>query len=264
SGIVLELMILLIPALMYAKIKGQGYSAKMNFASLRPTGSILALCALIIALTGVILIAMGYTATGIAHSKYLLSDTYGMLLPDSEQDVFLRCMNYALIPAVAEEILYRGILVTEYSESGVGHAVFFSSLLYALSSFNALEAPVYFFIGVIFALTYYVTRSLPLTIITRLIFNLLIFYFEDAAWTLILKNANSVFLFCFCLILLLAAAVLALSEAQRLYYTRGIDGEKAPAEWSPGESLKARILTATLSPTFMLCIGIFVAVIIGM
>ena len=71
SGIVLELMILLIPALLYAKIKGQGYSAEMNFASLRPSGSIFALCMLLIMLTGVILIAMGYTVTGIAHSKYL-------------------------------------------------------------------------------------------------------------------------------------------------------------------------------------------------
>lgn len=264
SGVVLELMILLIPALMYAKLKGAGYSVEMNFAALRPSGLIFALCMLIISLTGVILIAVGLTGSGLVHSKYLLTDTYEMVLSDRDLSVFLRCMNYALIPAIAEELLYRGVLVTEYRRSGVGVAVLFSSALYALSQFDPVELPVYFFIGVIFSLIFYVTRSLPVTIAARLVFNLLVFYFEDAGWTLILKNANSVFLVSFCAILFLLAAALALSEAQRLYYTRGIDGEKTPEEWKLTESLKLRLLTATLSPTFLLCIGVFIAVIIGM
>ena len=263
SGVVLELMILLIPALTYAKLKGTGYSAEMNFASFRPSGLIFALCMLVISLTGVVLIAMTLTATGIVHSKYLLTDTYGMALSDRDLSVFLRCMNYALIPAVAEELLYRGILVTEYRRSGVGTAVLFSSVLYALSQFDLTELPAYFFIGVIFSLLFYVTRSLPITIAARLVFNLLIFYFEDAGWTLILKNANFVFLMSFCAILFLLATALSLSEAQRLYYTRGIDGEKSPPEWKLTESRRSRLLTAVLSPTFLLCIGTFVAVIIG-
>lgn len=261
SGVVLELMILLIPALLYAKIKGQGYSAQMHFASLRPTGIIFALCLTVIALCGVILLTLFYTGTGIVHSKFLLTETYRINLSDRDLSVVLRCMNYAVIPAIAEELLFRGILVTEYRKSGVGVAVLFSSLLFALSRFDLLELPIYFFFGVLLCLIYYVTRSLPLTIISRLIINLMIFYFEDAAWTLILKRANYVFLVCFCTILILLAATLALSEAQRIYYTRGLDAEKTPEEWTLSESAKIRLLTATLSPTFLLCVATFVAVI---
>ncbi len=263
SGIVLELMILLIPALLYAKLKGAGYSVSMHFAALRPSGSIFALCMVIIALTGVVLLAMGLTGAGIVHSKYLLTDTYHMGLPDRDLSVFLRCMNYALIPAVAEELLYRGVLITEYSGSGAGTAILFSSALFAMSQFELNELPVYFFLGVVFSLIFYVTRSLPLTVLSRLIFNLLIFYFEDAGWTLILKKSNFVFLVSFCAILFLLAAALALSEAQRMYYTRGMDGEKTPKEGKLTESLKVRLLTAALSPSFLLCIGVFVAVIVG-
>ena len=261
SGVVLELMILLIPALVYAKIKGQGYSSEMHFASLRPTGSIFALCLTLIAVCGVILIDIFYTATGIVHSKFLLTETYRMTLPDRDLSVVLRCMNYAVIPAIAEELLFRGILVTEYRKSGVGVAVLFSSLLFSLSRFDLLELPIYFFLGVLLCLIYYVTRSLPLTIISRLAINLVIFYFEDAAWTLILKRANFVFLVCFCTILILLAATLALSEAQRIYYTRGIDADKTPPEWTLPEKARIRLLTAALSPTFLLCVGTFIAVI---
>ena len=261
SGIVLELLILLIPALLYAKLKGQGYSAKIHFASLRPSGSILAFCILLIALCGILLIAVGYVASGIIHSKYLLSETYAMLLPERELSVFLRCMNYAIIPAVGEELLYRGILVTELSGGGVGLSIIFSSLLFACSRFDLVSLPVYFFVGLCLSVLFYTTRSLPLTIITRLALNLLIFYFEDAAWTLILKRANFPLLICTAAILLLFAAFLALSEAQRLYYLRGMDGEKTPAEWKLTESRKVRLLSLLLSPSFILCLVTFALVI---
>ena len=80
----------------------------------------------------------------------------------------------------------------------------------------------------------------------------------------ILKKNNFVFLLCSCIILLLLAVVLALSEAQRLYYQRGLDGEKTPEEWKPAEDLKTRLLSVVLSPAFLLCIGGFAAVVIGM
>lgn len=254
SGVVLEILVLLIPALVYAKCKGVGYSASMDFASFKPAGLIFILCMLVCALAGTVLISMGMYWCGIADGKYLLTDTYALAISERTLPVYLRCVSYAVIPAFAEELLYRGVLFTEYRNSGVLVAVIFTSALFALGQFSLVELPVNLFIGAVFALTYYVSRSLPLTVICRLAFNLLVFYFEDAAWTLILKRSNLVFFICFCAIILLLGAALALSEAQRMFYTRAIDGEKTPAEGKLKESLGSRLATAVLSPTFILCV----------
>lgn len=261
SGIVLVLLCTLMPALIYAKCRGVGYSVRMHFLELRPSRSIFALCALIFALCGAVLFCMG--SSGIfGCAKFSFVDTYALSLSARELPVILRCVGCALIPAAAEEFLYRGVVFCEFRQSGFLPALLFSSLFFALGQFSLVRLPVFFFLGCVMGVIYYVSDSLPLTVLCRMVFNLLAFYFEDAAWTLILKRSNFVFFVCFCTVMALLAASLALSEAQRIFYTKGLDGEPTPAEAKDAPPLGVRLLTALASPTVLLCIAVAFAIIL--
>ena len=262
SGVVLEVLTLLLPALIYAKCKGVGYSAQMHFMRFSPSRLIFALCMLVFALSGVILLFMLLHGTHLIEAKYPLTDTYALALSERELPVLLRCISYAVLPAFAEEFLYRGVLFTEYRQSGIPAAMLFSSALFALGQFSPQRLPAFFLLGLASACVYYVTESLPTAVLFRLAFNLLVFYFEDAAWTLILRRANFVFFLCFCGVLLLLSAVLALSEAQRIFYTRALDGEKTPPEGKLKTGGGARLLAALLSPTLILCVAASIAIML--
>ena len=66
---------------------------------------------------------------------------------------------------------------------------------------------------------------------------------------------------CLCAVLFLLFLTLGLSEAQRIYYTKGTDAAQLPRRdkeekrpWTPA------FLSALLSPTFLICTAAFFAV----
>jgi len=261
SGIVLIIMTLLLPAVFYAKIKGIGYGAKMNFLSFKGSRVIFSFCMLICLCTGVILIALLFQYIGLAGIKYSLVETYAMRLSNRGLPILYRCAAYAVLPAFAEEFLYRGVVLTEYKQSGFFISVIFSSLLFAFGQFSMASFPAFLFVGLMMGVVYYVSESFIITVVVRLAFNLLLFFFEDAVWSLVLKQSNFVFFVCLSAVLFLLFLTLGLSEAQRIYYTKGVDAEKTPEKGMSQEIKWSKTLAAAvLSPTFMMCAAVFIAV----
>ena len=258
SGIVMLFLTLVIPAIIYAKLKGVGYSAKMHFAALNPSRSLFALCALVCALSGAVLFAGGANALGI--ERYSLVSTYTLTIADGTLPVYYRLIAYAVIPALAEEFLYRGILFTEYRESGTVCAVIFSSVLFALGQFSVNGFVAFLFLGALMAFVYYVTESFVLTVLVRVIFNSVVFFFEDASWLLILRQTDYILFFTVCTAVFLLFAALGLSEAQRIFFRCGADGEKSPPGASGKEKPTSALAAAVLSPTFILCVAAAIAV----
>ncbi len=258
SGIVMLFLTLVIPAIIYAKLKGVGYSAKMHFATLNPSRSVFALCALICALSGAVLLAGGMNALGI--DRYSLVSTYTLNLSDGTLPVYYRLVAYAVIPALAEEFLYRGILFTEYREGGTLCAVIFPSVLFALGQFSSNGFIPFLLLGVLMAFVYYVTESFALTVLVRTVFNSVVFFFEDATWLLILRKTDYVMLFTVCAALFLLFAALGLSEAQRIFFRCGADGVKSPPGVSKKENPAEPLISAVLSPTFIMCVAAAIAV----
>lgn len=258
SGIVMLFLTLAIPAVLYAKIKGVGYSEKMRFASFNPSRSIFALCAAICALSGAVLVAV--CMNSFSPVRYSLVSTYAMSISDASLPVLYRMMAYAIIPALAEEFLYRGILFTEYRENGTVCAVIFSSLLFALGQFSAEAFLPFFALGALMAFVYYVTDSFVLTVAVRVVFNSVVFFFEDASWLVIQRQTDHIFFLTMSVAAFLIFAALGLSEAQRIFFKCALDAKKSPAGVSKKEKLAERLAGAVLSPTFILCVMAAIAI----
>ena len=99
-------------------------------------------------------------------------DSIGMLI--------LAIFAVALIPAICEEFLYRGLVLNGLRKYGVWVSVLTSALLFSLMHMNLQQLPYTFILGVIFGLIVYYTRNIWLSIIMHFLNNataILIMYF---------------------------------------------------------------------------------------
>lgn len=127
-------------------------------------------------LTGTFLCVWSVTAMtllGGAYSIFLTGPvdvipiTAGM---DFNEHVIL-VIIYIILPAIFDEIIFRGLFAREFSIYGTTAMFMFSSLIYALSKFSVLEFPFLFICGLFFCLIYYFTGSTIFVIISHLVYN---------------------------------------------------------------------------------------------
>lgn len=103
----------------------------------------------------------------LAHFFSVIPPVSNVRLTDS-QNPLLTILFYAFIPALCEEIFFRGVLQTEITKKAGGFAgIIVSALSYALVQFDFEYFPIYFLSGAVLALTMHVTGSvIPCVVIS--------------------------------------------------------------------------------------------------
>lgn len=91
--------------------------------------------------------------------------------------------SLALIPAICEELLFRGIIQTSLTmRLGTKFALFLTALLFALHHLNPWHFPFLFGLGIFFGWIFLKTRSLGLAMVAHFVNNLssvVLFYLKD-------------------------------------------------------------------------------------
>ena len=95
---------------------------------------------------------------------------------DSAEDVntyplILSLMVFAVVPAVVEEFVFRGVILGAYSKVDVKAGIVISSLFFALLHFSFGSVMYGFFFGLLFAVIRLSTGNLVYTIIMHCLFN---------------------------------------------------------------------------------------------
>ena len=134
---------------------------------------------------------------------YVISGELPMPL-DSIGMLILAIFAVALIPAICEEFLYRGLVLNGLRKYGVWVSVLTSALLFSLMHMNLQQLPYTFILGVIFGLIVYYTRNIWLSIIMHFLNNataILIMYFiknnsNEFVWWHILVALGCVIVAC--------------------------------------------------------------------
>ena len=88
-----------------------------------------------------------------------------------ENPIWLNLIIIALLPAVVEEFIFRGLLLNGYKRRNPLMAILLSSFLFGLMHMNLNQFSYAFVIGVIFALLAYATGSLLPSILGHFIIN---------------------------------------------------------------------------------------------
>ncbi len=257
SVIILQLLILVLPGIFYCRIKGEGYSVRLNLRPFGPKKIMFVISAFCAMSAGTALIRlMQYPLTGYT-SRYSLFDpmgTFGVRWYDP--DFLYLAIAFAVVPAVAEEFIFRCVLIREYTDTcGAKTAILLSTLTYAMLP---LSFPNFFeqlYCGFVLSCVAVLTGSSVAAILMRLAFNLVGLMGEGALQTVYQQSGKSTFMVFVVLTLFLIALVFALTEGERLcryYVYTGAEPEKPsarePQKWTD----------ALFSPSFVGCVVVFI------
>ena len=78
-----------------------------------------------------------------------------------------------ILPAIAEEVVFRGLLQGAYMKESVFYSILFSSLYFSVVHMNISAVMYAFFYGCLFALVRIVTNNLVYTMIMHSLFNII-------------------------------------------------------------------------------------------
>lgn len=247
--IVLQLVIFLLPAAVYIKALGLDFG-RFRLSLFGP-GHLLLLISAIISLTAGTILIEYYTGGAALDRNY---DLWGVFISKNEGTVssaIYLILAYAALPAVCEELVFRGLLIAEYEKRSSTAALLLSSMFFALLHFDIERFPVYFFAGLILAMTLYASRSLAAVIAVHFCHNMIGIFGSPYMQTLSELGGDKLFMTLLTAIFLLFTGIFA-SEAARLYKNyarfdlssayREIDPPypDADADSSPLEELSAK------------------------
>lgn len=129
---------------------------------------------------------------------------------------------YAVLPAILEEFLFRGVAFCAYEKScgGIG-AIIATSLFFAASHFSAAEFIPYFVSGMILGTVVYICRSVFPAVILHFINNFFSYYLENAVFKITSETKSgvlAVFILSAISLLLLFCFLLELEHICRMRY----------------------------------------------
>lgn len=272
---IVEIIAILLPCLLLILLSGASSSdtfspKSIGFARLRAEYVFMLLfaalfmccCSLVLSVIfgGVYSSADGYTLMGIftaGKNEYTVSTPYLIL-------------TYAVIPAVTEEIMFRGIVFKELSDTSIRLAATVSAILFALFSFSLGNFVPTLFCGLLLAFILQTTGSLISCMIVRFIFSLYKLFVESNVSAYFLSSQNRALLIITVITATLISAVLFFSEASRIYRAKAVT-VKSGKQKGKKPDLSVRELFCALErlisfrPTTVcciICLCIYAAIII--
>jgi len=217
SVVILQLMIFLLPAAIWCMFSGEKYMEGLRLRLPKADSLVLVLCASLLMASGGMLLGVLFGGTESLSQSFSLYDTFISKDNGTVSNTIYLVMAYAVLPAICEEFVYRGILCREYEHGGVLRAILTSSVFFALLHFNLAHLPVYLFSGVILAMTLYATRSVFGCMLAHFLYNIFGLFGQPYMNNLYhITGSMKLFLFLVVAVFLISAAVFC-GEAARLY-----------------------------------------------
>lgn len=261
SVVILQLMIFMLPGALWCRLGGENYLKGLRLRLPRPNSILLIISAAMLMISGGLLISMLLGGLDSLSKNFSLYDTFISKTDNSLPSNLYLLAAYAIIPAICEEFIFRGILCREYENGGVARSIVFSSLFFALLHFNPVNILVYLFSGVILALVLYSSRSLIGAMLTHFLYNLFGLFGQRYMNTLYkITGSSNFFLFVVAFCFLLFAAIFC-REASKLYkkylYTGVSSSYRLPA-LTTKEQIKASYLSVIKEPSTIACFVFYV------
>ncbi len=260
--VILQLLIYVVPALFYCRAGTGRVTKQMRLRLPRPGHILLLLYGAVLLVCCNALISMGMYRLLPEHFSASTTLTEASFAMNSGVfDGMYMVVAFAVLPAVTEELVFRGIVVGEYEQYGPGFAVVLSALTFAMSHYNFARLPVYLVSGVILALVLYATRSLFAAMLLHSLNNISVLLLEKYVLYIAEKQNISMLLLIIILVTVaLTAFVLFCGEAAGIY--RGYGEDAVPAEYGGKRrtSFFAGLAETCFSPTFLILVVIFITV----
>lgn len=91
--------------------------------------------------------------------------------PGTRRELALSILSMAALPAVCEELLFRGFVLSAWESRGTWHAIVVTAALFALLHANLFGLPVYFLVGMVSGFIAFALDSLYASIVYHTVYN---------------------------------------------------------------------------------------------
>ncbi len=225
NAVLLSVVVFLLPALLFIRARGRGYATTLRLHRPYATHIPLLIAAFFAIFSGTMLLSILFGGTDSLGNS---TSIFEKMAPSGLWAALWMAPVFAILPAVVEELLFRGILCTELDRRGMLRTVLLGSLLFALIHFDLSNLPVYFFAGVLLTLVLYATDSLIATMILHGAYNLLCL-FGQRYLNAFYAFTGSIELFLFFLVLAFLLSLFFFTrECARLYRLRAQSTQRSP------------------------------------
>lgn len=274
---VVQVLIFMVPAVTYLRV----FRISPGRLRLIPFGInqlLLVISAVIATATGSLLLDFAASGYESLSKTYTLYGAFSAPSGNSAGGALYSALVYAALPAFCEEFVFRSVMCAEYeSDGGSFSAIVLSAVWFAMLHFDLGAFPVYFFCGILLALTLYSARSFFAAFCVHLGYNL-ISVFAPPLWRTIYDAGGKTLYFLLIVLLLLLSLVTFCGESARLYgayadknlspdYRKQIMSAEGSDEGSKNSALRrffAGNIRAFLAPSALLCYLIYITVMLFM
>lgn len=263
--IILQIVIFIIPGIVYCKLRGSAFTPAVRFNGFGLQKLWFTICSFFVLAFGSALVKLGLYSVGYYSQQYTLYSEYLPNDASSVKNIIYIMIAIAIIPAVTEEFIFRGVILGQYTAMGTKSttAVLLSATMFAMLHFNIYQFPVYFFGGIVLGFVALTTNSILSAMLVHLLNNAFSLLFEPQLLRLISQTDSMIFVLFVLGTIFLVFLVLAFQCGERIYYTKGINGDPSPIK--KHKKLKkdnsfSIDLEASISPTFILCIVAYIVI----
>lgn len=253
AAVIIQLVIFAVPALLFCTLRGGDYTSNLRVRLPRPSSAVLTICAVIVMICGsaVINYLMSFVSPEMM-AEGSASSYAGFAMNAGVFDALYLVLVFALLPAVTEEFLFRGIILHEYSTLSVSCSVIVSSLMFAMCHFSFVRLPAYFLCGLVLAALTYAARSVIASVIAHTVYNISTLFFEDYILHLAEKNNISSVLFVIVMaVLAMAALAFASFEASSIYKGYAVDNVESDHVQRKHKGIFTTLTSSFFSPAFL-------------
>ena len=261
---VLQILTFALPAAIWGRLRsmpkfatGKGYFSKLRIKPLKLRNVAATVSATFALIFGGLLLSIGFSGGSSLSGSFSLYDIFVSKYDGTWLGALWLILAYAILPAVCEEFLFRGILTVEYEKYGPICAAVTTSVWFAFLHFSFLKLPIYLFAGLVLSQLLYTTRSLVATIIAHFVYNLFgIFgqqYITDFYITSGTAGVAALILFT----LLVASVALFCLFASKLYRARA--GETPDAKALGRDEIVANFRAIATDPAAIIAALVFLA-----
>lgn len=258
SLVAVQLFVFMLPAVFYIRFRSLDMRDNVRLRLPAPDKIMFCvLCAIILIVTSMLV-----SAAGGAFGSSVYSWGYISSLTDGAENggaTVYYAVCFALIPAVCEELLFRGIIMSEYQRSSIPTAVIASSLFFAMLHFDLSNLPFYFFAGLILSMCAYAANSIIASGCVHLLFNLFALFGGEIVENVVGSIGELTLIIIALSTLLLLFLTLTFGECQRIYASKAKRNKDSSYVVTYKKGMGAlRFFAAILSPMSLVCVVIYV------
>ena len=263
--VIIQLLTYAVPALFYSRIRGKELTPGLRLRFFKPSQILFLVQSALFLLSGTVLISMlMYKLSPVAFEASAVTEYAAFAMNRRFLDGVYLVVAFAVLPAITEEFLFRGIVLGEYGKDGLFIAAVVSAAMFGMSHFSLVRFPVYFFSGLVLALVTYATRSVLAAMLIHALNNAFVLLCEQYIMNAVDKQNISLALLVIILgALALLSCMLMCFEANNIYRKYAHSNIESDHAAPKKDGALTRFVRVFFSPTFLLLTLVFIVVCVA-